>query len=300
MAHEHHHHTVSGKKLGITIFLNGLITIGQVLGGIFSGSMALLTDALHNFSDVVALLLSYAANRIAKRKVTARQTFGFKRAEILSAFVNSAALIGISVFLIAEAVKRFFHTEPIGSDIVIGFALASIIINFISVLVLHNDSKENLNVKSAYLHLMTDVMTSIAVLAGGIMMKFYKIYWIDPLLSVFIAIYLISSSYGLLLKTIKILMQFTPSGIDIHQLSDEIGALKNVKNIHHVHVWQLDEKSFFLEAHIDLEKDITISQFQKILDDISKILGKYHIHHFNIQPEINRPDDKRVIVQQEH
>ncbi len=295
-SHSHHHHTVSGKNLGITILLNVLITAGQVVGGILSGSMALLTDALHNFSDVVALVLSYVTNRIAKRKSTVKQTYGFKRAEILSAFVNSAVLIGISVFLIAEAVKRFVEPTAVGSDMVIWFALASIVFNFVSVLILQKDSKENLNVRSAYLHLLTDVMTSVAVMLGGILMKFYGVFWVDPLLSVIIAVYLIYSSYGLLVQTIKILMQFTPSGIDINKISDEIVRIEHVKNLHHVHVWQLDEKHYFLEAHVDMQDDITISEFQKILKKIERILADHHITHYNIQPELDRDDDKGIVA----
>ena len=301
MSHDHHHHhAVSGRNLGISILLNIAITAGQVVGGIISGSMALLTDALHNFSDVVALALSYIANRIAKRKSTVKQTYGFKRAEILSAFVNSAVLIGISIFLILEAIDRFTNVKPIGSDIVIWFAFASIVINFLSVLILSKDSKENLNIKSAYLHLLTDVMTSVAVMIGGILMKYYSIFWIDPLLSVLIAIYLIYSSYGLLVKTIKILMQFTPSEIDINKINNDIKSIPNVKNLHHVHVWQLDDKHYFLEGHIDVKKDIRVSGFQKILSEIEQVLRKHKISHFNIQPELDRDDDKNIIAGEHH
>ena len=206
MSHDHHHHSyqVSGKNMAVAIFLNILITVGQIIGGLISGSVALLTDALHNFSDVVSLLLSYITNRIAKRESTTKQTFGFKRAEILSAFVNAAVLIGIAVFLIVEAAQRFFQPHEIKSDLVIWFALGSIVINFISVLMLQKDAKESMNIKSAYLHLLTDVMTSVVVLVGGLLMKFYAVFWIDPLLSIGIALYLILSSYKLLAATIKI------------------------------------------------------------------------------------------------
>ena len=299
MSHEHHLHSyqVSGKNMAVAIFLNILITAGQVVGGLISGSVALLTDALHNFTDVVSLLLSYIANRVAKRKSTTKQTFGFKRAEILSAFVNAAALIGIAVFLMVEAAQRFFHPQEIKSDLVIWFALGSIVINFISVLMLQKDAKESMNIKSAYLHLLTDVMTSVAVLIGGLLMKFYAVYWIDPLLSIGIALYLILSSYKLLATTIKILMQFTPTGINIDKISKSITQIENVKNLHHVHIWQLDEKINLFEAHIDLNKDISITNFQKILLQIETILHDEEIYHINIQPEYSRDDDKHIIVQ---
>ena len=295
--HQHHSHQVSGKNMGIAIFLNILITVGQVIGGIISGSMALLTDALHNFSDVIALLLSYISNRIAKRKSTAKQTYGYKRAEILSAFVNAAVLIGIAVFLIVEAAQRFFNPVAIQSNIVIWFALASIVINFISVLMLQKDSKESMNIKSAYLHLLTDVLTSVAVLIGGLLMKYYSVFWVDPLLSILIAFYLIFSSYRLLMDTIKILMQFTPSDIDLEKINEKISSISAIKNMHHIHVWQLDEKIKHFEAHVDLKEDIPMSQFQEILNQIDEILHGFDIYHVNIQPEYNRDDSKDMIVQ---
>ncbi len=293
----HHHHEVSGKNIGITILLNVIITVSQIIGGILSGSIALLTDALHNFSDVISLLLSWLTNRLAKRKSTGKQTYGFKRAEILSAFINSATLIAIAIFLIVEAIKRFANPQEVQSELVIWFALGSIIINLISVLLLRKDAKESMNMKSAYLHLLTDVMTSIAVLIGGILMKYFNIYRIDSILSVLIAIYLIHSSYKLLIASIKILMQFTPEEIDIYDIRDQIISVENIENIHHIHFWQLNDKDIFFEAHIDLKEDVKISEFQTTLSELESILKKNNISHFNIQPEFNVKDCKELINQ---
>ena len=295
--HTHHTHNVSGKNIGITILLNVVITVAQAIGGTISGSVALLTDALHNLSDVISLLLSYFTNRLAKRKSTTKQTFGFKRAEILSAFINSVTLIAIAIFLIVEAIERFFNPQPIKADLVIYFALGSIVINFISVLLLHNDAKDNMNMKSAYLHLLTDVMTSIAVMIGGILMKYFDIYRVDSVLSVLIAVYLIFSSYKLLWASIKILMQFTPNEVDIPKITTAIAHIESVKNIHHVHIWQLNDKDLFFEAHIDLQKDIKITEFQIVLSHIEEVLAANNITHFNIQPEFSRDDGKNLIIQ---
>ena len=269
MSEGHSHSTtqVSGKNMAIAIVLNIIITGGQIIGGVISGSVALLTDALHNFSDVVSLILSYFTNRLAKRKSTINQTYGFKRAEILSAFINSATLIGIAIYLIVEAVERFINPQKVNSDIVIYFAIASVIFNLISVVILHKDSKNNLNIKSAYLHLFTDVLTSIAVMIGGFLMKYYGIYRIDSILSVAIAIYLIFSSYKLLIESIKILMQFTPKEVDIQNVCDKVCVINEIKNIHHVHLWQLNDKELFFEAHIDLKKDIKI-KIKELLSSI--------------------------------
>lgn len=294
--HSHHSHDISGKNIGWAVFLNIIITIAQMIGGILSGSVALLTDALHNFSDVISLCLSWFTNRLAKRKSTLQQTYGYKRAEIISAFINSATLIAIAIFLIVEAVERIQNPEPVIADIVIYFALGSIIINFISVLLLQKDAKNSMNMKSAYLHLLTDVLTSIAVMLGGILMKYYEIYWIDGLLSIIIAIYLIYASYKLLIDSLRILMQFTPKDIDIMDIGKQIGAIEEVKNIHHVHLWQLNDKDLFFEAHIDLEKDMPITSFQEILSKIEFILKENQITHFNIQPEYKRCESDKLVM----
>lgn len=288
---------ISGSRIGITVILNIFITVAQIIGGIISGSVALLTDALHNFSDVISLILSYITNRLAKKKSTIKQTYGFKRAEILSTFINSVTLIAIAIYLIVEAVERFLHPQPVKADLVIYFALGSVITNFISVLLLFKDSKNNMNIKSAYLHLLTDVMTSIAVMIGGILMKYFDIYRIDSILSVAIAIYLIFASYKLMLASIKILMQFTPHDVDIIDVTNRICDINCVKNVHHVHFWQLNDKDIFFEAHIDLEKDINITEFQDILKKIETILYNNNITHYNIQPEYDMDDSKNLIIQ---
>ena len=299
MGHDHSNSStqVSGKKMAIAIVLNIFITISQIIGGLISGSVALLSDALHNFSDVISLILSYIANRLAKKKSTEQQTYGYKRAEILSAFINSITLIAIAIYLIVEAVERFINPQVIDFNIVIVFAGASVVINLISVIILHKDSRDNMNIKSAYLHLLTDVMTSLAVVLGGFMMKYFEIYRIDSILSVVIAIYLIFSSYKLTIESIKILMQFTPKNLDIQNICKDICGLDEVVNTHHVHLWQLNDKDVFFEAHIDLQNDIRITDFQNVLLKIEDILDSHHIHHFNIHPEYSRNDNKNIIVE---
>jgi len=296
MSDQHHHH-ISGKNIGLAIILNIVITLAQLIGGVISGSIALLTDALHNFSDVVSLVLSWFTNRLAKRKSTVKQTYGYKRAEILAAFINSATLILIAIYLIVEAIKRWMSPQEVLSDLVIWFAAGSIVINFLSVVLLSKDAKENMNMKSAYLHLLTDVMTSIAVLTGGILMKFYEVYSIDSILSIIIAIYLIISSYKILWSSIKILMQFTPEEANLKEISSEISQINSVKNIHHVHIWQLNDNEFHFEAHVEFREDITITNFQKQLIKIEEILRKYDITHSNIQPEFELCENNDLVVE---
>ena len=305
MGHGHHHHAhghshpkVEGRNLIISILLNILITASQVVGGIVSGSLALLSDALHNFSDVLSLIVSYIANVLSKRKASTTKTFGYKRAEIIAAFVNSATLIVVAVLLIKEAIERFIHPEEVESSLVIWLSLLGIAANGFSVLLIKKDSDKNMNMKSAYLHLLTDMLASVAVLIGGLLMKFYEIYWVDPLLTFIIAVYLILMGFDLLKDSTRVLMLFTPNTIQVQHIVDTILKIKPVKNVHHVHIWQLNEDEVHMEAHIDFLEDIKLSEFDAILEKIEEELYHTHgINHINIQPEFGKCDSKHVIVQ---
>lgn len=297
--HSHHdHNDLKGRNLIISIFLNIAITIAQVIGGLLSGSLSLLSDALHNFSDVISLIISYIANRLTKKKASAKKTFGYKRAEILAAFINAATLIIVAVLLIIEAVERFQNPQEIASNLVIWLSVVAILGNGFSVLLLKKDSEANMNMKSAYLHLLTDMMASVGVLVGGLLMKYYELYWVDSVLTFAIALYLIWMGYDLLKNSTKVLMLFTPDTIPVQNIVDEINAFDTIKNVHHVHVWQLNEDEIHLEAHIDFHEDISLSRFDEILQEIEALVfSKYDINHVNIQPEYGKDDAKEVIVQ---
>tara|TARA_R110002072_G_scaffold163765_1_gene316571 strand:- start:58 stop:981 length:924 start_codon:yes stop_codon:yes gene_type:complete len=296
--HSHSHPDLKGRNLFISILLNIGITVAQVIGGILSGSLALLSDALHNFSDVISLLVSYVANKLTKKKASLHKTFGYKRAEILAAFINAATLIIVAVLLIIEAIERFQKPQEIKSNLVIWLSLIAILGNGFSVLLLKKDSEANMNMKSAYLHLLTDMMASVAVLIGGLLMKYYEVFWVDSVLTFAIALYLIWMGFDLLMNSTKVLMLFTPDTIPIKQIVEEINAFESIKNVHHVHVWQLNEEEIHLEAHIDFNENITLSQFDVVLHKIEDlVLGKYDINHVNIQPEFGKNDAKDVIVQ---
>lgn len=297
-SHKHHHHgNLKGRKLATAVIMNLIITGSQIFGGVISGSLALLTDALHNFSDVLALLISWSANKLSGKSATEERTFGYKRAEILAAMINSSALLVIAVFLIVEAVKRFFNPVEVKSLWVIILAGLSIILNGLSVLLLSTEAKGNMNMKSAYLHMLTDMMTSVAVLAGGIAIKFLPgITWIDPVLSIGIALYLVFSSFSLLVETLKVLMQFTPEGISIQEIEENILRYVEIRNLHHVHVWQLNDDQKHFEGHIGFAEDIPLSKVQSVLEDVRRKLGeKFGINHVTIQPELEDCDDVDLI-----
>jgi len=297
MAHEHHHHhQVKGKRLFLTIALNLSITIAELIGGIISGSISLISDAIHNFSDVISLVISYIANRLIKKSPTQSKTFGFKRSEILAAFINSATLIILAIIIFYNAIMRLLNPIEIAPNLVIYMAIASIVVNGLSVLFISKDSKNNMNIRSAYLHLFSDMLTSVAVLIGGLLMKYFQIYWIDSVLSLIIAVYLLYMSWNIFKSSLRIIMQFTPENIDIKMIADDISTIDTVKNIHHVHVWQINEHDIMFEAHIDLENNVSISDFEKILEQAREILLKYKITHITLQPEYSVDDSKEIIV----
>lgn len=286
------------KKLLISIFLNISITLAQVIGGVLSGSLALLSDALHNFSDVISLVLSFAAKKIGKKKASPSKTFGFKRAEILAAFINAATLLVVAVLLIIEAIHRFQDQQPIDSFLVILLASIAILANGLSVLLIKDNIHNDLNMKSAYLHLFSDMLASVAVLVGGILMHVYALYWIDSLLTFVIACYLIYVSFDLLKESSMMLMLFTPKHLSIKEVTAQILLNKEVNNIHHIHLWQLNENEIHLEAHIDMNNNIKISDFQVIRMRLEEQLTeKFSINHITIQPEFGLEGDKELIIQ---
>ncbi len=299
MSHSHSHshsHSKTGFRLFITIVINVFITVTQIIGGIFANSLSLLSDALHNFSDVVALALSWGANILARKKADKAKTFGYKRAEILAAFFNSAALTGIAGLLVYHAVIKFFNPEEIKSLTVIYLALMSIVLNALSVFIIKEDAAESMNIRSAYLHLLTDVMTSVAVFVGGIAMYKWKVYWVDPVVSVVIAIYLVKQSFSLLKESLEVLMQFAPSGISVEEIKKTVDGFENVRDFHHIHLWRLGEKDIFLEGHIDLDRDLPLSETTALIERIEKELKeRFGITHFTFQPEFGREDDKSLI-----
>jgi len=302
MEHHHNHrihkHNVEAKNLVISIFLNVIITLAQIVGGIVSGSLALISDALHNFSDVLSLVFSYVAHKLSRRKASINQTFGLKRAELIAAFVNAFTLVLVALYLIFEAVMRFFEPKEIASDTVIWLALLGIVANGLSVLLLKKDADHNLNMKSAYLHLLTDMMASVAVLIGGLLMKYYQIYWIDSVMTLIIAVYLIVVGTDLLIKSTKMLMLFTPEHIDIKEIVREVHKIPGINKLHHIHVWHLNEEELHLEAHLDCSEDIRMSEFNDLLHLLEEVLyEKFSINHVNIQPEFRKEDPKDFIVQ---
>lgn len=295
---QHSHPDLKGRKLLLSIFLNVIITVAQVIGGIVSGSLALLSDALHNFSDVLSLTVSYIADRLSKKDASVTKTFGYKRAEIIAAFINSATLIVVAVYLIYEAAFRFMNPEAIESQLVIWLAILGILANGFSVILLSKEAKSNMNMRSAYLHLITDMAASVAVLIGGLLMLYFEWFWVDSLLTVLIAIYLLFMGYDLLKSSFKVLMLFTPDELSLEEVSAVICTFPEIKNVHHMHIWQLNEQETHLEAHLDFYEDVSLSEFDAVLTQVEDVLfHEFGINHVTIQPEHQKDDPKDIIVQ---
>lgn len=283
-----------------SIILNMVITVSQIIGGILSGSLALLSDALHNFSDVLSLVFSYVAHKLSRKKASVNQTFGYKRAELIAAFVNAMTLIIVALFLVYGAIERFFNPQHIESGLVIWLSILGIAANGLSVILLKKDADKNLNMKSAYLHLFTDMLASIAVLVGGLLMKYLQWFWVDSVLTLAIAVYLIIVGFDLLKKSTQMLMLFTPSHLDIKDIISEVHKIPGVNKLHHIHLWYLNEEELHLEAHLDCFEDIKMTEFNLLLNQIEQVLfDKFHINHINIQPEYKKEEDSKDFIVQD-
>lgn len=299
-SHGHHHHHVEGKNLLLSIVLNLIITLSQVIGGILSGSLALLSDALHNFSDVLSLVFSYIAHKLSRKKASVDQTFGYKRAELIAAFVNAMTLIIVALFLVYEGIERFFNPTKIEYGLVIWLSILGIVANGLSAFMLKSDADKNLNMKSAYLHLFTDMLASVAVLIGGLLMKYYQWFWVDSVLTLVIAVYLIIVGLDLLKDSTKMLMLFTPAHINIDEIITEVHKIPGVRKLHHIHVWYLNEEELHLEAHLDCSEDLKMSEFNVLLDKVEHVLfEKFHINHINIQPEYKKVEESKDFIVQD-
>ncbi|MFY9151466.1 MAG: cation diffusion facilitator family transporter [Prolixibacteraceae bacterium] len=283
MGHQHEH---TGRNLAITVFLNGVITIGQFVGGIISGSLALISDALHNLSDVISVILAYLAHRISLRPQSEKSTFGYKRAEILAAFINAITLIGISVYLLFEAGERFMNPKAVDYQWMLWLGLLGLVANSLSVLILHRNKEENLNIRAAYLHLIGDALTSFAVIVGAIFIWLFDIYWIDPLVTVLISIYIFVHTFSILKESVGILMQFAPAEIDQLEVVNVLSDLDEISGVHHVHLWQLADHQIYFEAHLVLKTNLSVAETHEVTQKAKRLLNsRFHINHTTFQYE---------------
>ncbi|MCL5021226.1 MAG: cation diffusion facilitator family transporter [Bacteroidetes bacterium] len=277
-----------------SIFLNGIITLVELIGGMFSNSLALVSDAMHNFSDFVALIITLVAMRVMKWDGNTRKSYGYFRVEILAAFINSVLLVLIGVYLIYEAIGRFYHPTTINSEIMLGVASIGFAANFVSVLALRKHKEESLNLKSAFLHLLTDTLESGAVIVTAILISFYHITSLDLIVSIAIGIFIIKSSWDLLLESTNILTEGSPKGIDLNEVADYIKGFPGIKGVHHLHIWSLSSNFRALSAHIVVD-DMQISrtvEITEVLED--RLFDKFKIDHPTFQLEADACEDNLI------
>jgi cobalt-zinc-cadmium efflux system protein len=261
------------------------------VGGLLSGSLALLSDAVHNLSDTIAVAMSYVAWRISQKPRNIKRTFGYKRAEIISAFINSAILLAVLSILLFEAIRRIQTPETIDSTLMIIVAVIGLAANLVSVLLLEKDSKSSLNIKASYLHLISDTVSSVGVVIGGILIKAFGITWIDPVITMLISLWILRETWHVMKKAVAILMQSAAS-LDYEAIRKDIEGMDQVKNVHHVHTWMSNENTIYFEAHIEME-NIRLCEVSEIYEEIEHMLKeRYGVSHVTLQAESDVCSDK--------
>ncbi len=293
---DHHHQEVRGNRLLFATVLNFIIALAELIGGVISNSLSLISDAFHNLSDALAVFIAWIAHKISKKPSNAKRTFGYKRIEILAALLNAVVLAVISIYLFYEAALRLIEPQPVKGLIMLIVAVIGLIANFIAVILLHRDSGRNINFKAAYLHLLGDTLSSVAVIIGGLLIYFFEIYWVDPVITILIGLYILKETVVILKQANDILMQGSPAGIDLEVIRQDLESFPEISNIHHVHIWSLDDQSIHFECHVDLVNDTLLSETGQLHNRIQDILKEKHqISHITIQFEHQWCDDKDII-----
>ncbi|MDD2240003.1 MAG: cation diffusion facilitator family transporter [Kiritimatiellae bacterium] len=283
----HDHDPATGnKRLGISIGLNLAITLAEVVGGLLSGSLALLSDAMHNLNDTASLGVSYLARRLGKRPPDPERSYGYRRAEILGAFVNLIVLVVIGLVLIKEAITRYLTPRDVNAPIMLAVAVIGLLANIATAFLLHRDAQNSLNLRSAFLHITVDAISSVAVIAGGVAILWTGAHWIDPLLTLLIAGYIISQSIGMLRETGHILMEGTPTQLRIPEVRDRMMRMDAVQDVHHLHLWSLDEHTVLLDAHVAVQPS-DILQLEQIKSGLKDLLAReLNIRHSTLEFEL--------------
>ena len=280
-----HGHDNNGKNIGWAILINIGITIAEGIGGILSGSLALLSDAGHNLSDVISLGLSFIGEKLSKKKATRRHTFGLKRTEIFTALINSLSLVGIAFFIVMEALKRISSPPELSLGLMLGVATIGLFGNLFSMVIL-GKKESNLNVKAAYLHLFYDAISSVAVIASGLLIFLTGWLIVDLVVSLLIAGMVLWSGLGVIKRTIHIFMQGVPERLEFDKILQDILKVPGVNSVHGLHIWSIDSTDVFLSCHICMEEGDRKADTDRVIQNINEVLQQKHaIQHTVIQAE---------------
>ncbi|MCH2450575.1 MAG: cation diffusion facilitator family transporter [Gracilimonas sp.] len=280
--------------------MNLTITLAQVIGGIIANSLALLSDAVHNFNDSMSLVTTLVTKKIAKKEASSSKTFGYKRAEIIGAFANLITLVIVALFLIKEGIERFIAPEPIDGLTMFWVAMIGLAANLITAALLWKNSKDDINMRSAFIHILSDALSSVGVIIGGWLIIQYDWYIIDTILTILIGSYILWHCYHMLRETIDILMEAKPENINIDELKVAMADIDKVCGVHHIHVWRLDEHSTLLESHIVIEKE-DLDEMETIKSSIKKLLhDKFEIYHSTLEFEFEPCNDHKHEAAYQH
>jgi len=279
MSHEHHHvpTDLKSSRLIWAIVINVALTFAQIIGGVISGSLALIADALHNLSDAISLVIALIAQKISVKEHDAFMTFGYKRAEVIAAFTNLVTLVLVGFYLIYEAFWRLNEPQVIEGWMVIIVASIALVVDVVTAFLTYSVSKDSVNMRVAFLHNVSDALASLAVIIAGILILLYEWYFVDTLLTLLIASYVLYQAYATLPSVINILMQGAPKNIQTEDVLQTMQETEDVANIHHLHLWQLDEHHNALEAHVVLEN---VAMLESVKKELKNTLSKtYSISH---------------------
>jgi len=286
--HQHEHD--NDKNLIVAISINLFLTFAQFLGGLISGSLALIADAIHNLSDAVSLGIAIFARKIGRKTADEFRTFGYKRAEVIAALINLTLMFIISLYLIYEAIWRFIEPQIISGWIVIIIGGIALIVDLYTSVITYRLSENNMNMKAAFLHNLSDALASIGVVIAGSLVLLYDWFWVDSLITMAIAGYILLQTFKMLPKSVNFLMDATPNNISIEDVKTSMSLIEGVEDVHHIHVWNLDEQRVALEAHVvtgaeNLKDNATIKEAIK-----KSLQEKYDINHSTLEFEHTEED----------
>lgn len=299
MAGLHHHShgpvppdTPGGdRKLVFAIAVNVLLTVAQIIGGVFSGSLALIADAIHNLSDAAALAIALIARKVARRPADANHTYGHGRAEMIGAFFNLTWLIFIGIFLVIEAIDRLLDPQPVEGWIVVIIAGIALLVDVATMALTYAMSRTSMNIRAAFIHNFSDALASIGVIIAGTLIILYGWLFIDAVVTLAIAGYILLQAAIEIPKAVNILMQAVPQEIDVAEVTDHLQSTDGVRDVHHVHIWNIDEHRRSLEAHVVIERD-DMGRMEAIKKSIKdKLEAEFHIGHSTLEFEFPDRDD---------
>ncbi len=262
MAHSHQHEhqhlhldpSAGDRRVSLAIWANGLLTLAQVLGGILSGSLALIADALHNLSDMAALIIAFAARKIARRPADTRMTFGYGRVEVVAALINYTTLILLSLYLLYEGVLRWIDPSPVAGWAVVIIGCIALAVDAFTAALTWAMQRGNVNIRALFLHNLSDAFASVAVVAGGTLILLYDLYWVDPVITLGIAVYILYLAAREIGDPVRTLMLGSPVGINGDDIIERLLGIDGVEELHHVHLWQMQENQPALDTHVVLSK----------------------------------------------